>query len=152
MDLLWLSCACGRACFPACVVGVVGCGWESLTLVLHRTLLRAGAEHCFPGPAGCLAYAQGGPRASGEPVETRYSRHCEARLASGALPPSTAHLWGPQPGLVAHACAQWRLLRGWLPPGGDHPPLREASGDRRSPDATACALASRRRAPWGWLL
>ena len=104
--------------FAARAVGVAACGWESLTAALHGTLLRAGAKHWSPGPAGCLALAQGDPRASGAPAGTPCSRRCEGRLPSGALPPPASHLWGGQPGLVAHVCARWEGLRGWLPPGG----------------------------------
>ena len=89
-----------------------------------------------------------------------------------ALPlPWPPVFWGCQPGLVAHVCSPWWVLRGLLPPGGGITPHCEgrpmigvspAPGGCPAPmcewcgrpdlalaPQRACALASRRCTPWG---
>ena len=118
--------------FAACVGRAVACGWDILTLAPHRTLLRAGAEHCFPGAAGCLAYAQGVTRASGALAGTQ----CSPPISPGCPPPGRAvgvccppvfgasvRVWGS--GTVPLACVpcggctprgrQWKVGPGGVP-------------------------------------
>ena len=153
------SCGCFApvaARFVARAVGVVGCGWGSLTLAHHRTPPRAGAERCSPGSAGrsCSGGGLVPPRQRGAVGVSRSpspSRPLGGRAASHLTGARGVRRWalplpgrpslgsgsrGPVPMCVGPGCVgvgSWRCpfgacgLRGPVHCGGGSPPRDLAS-------------------------